>query len=65
MCLGLPSAVSAADAATDQKSPFRHSDVQAADEYLKDVLTEAAKDVHSQEIPDVTATLRQGGLLAP
>ena len=33
---------------------------QAADEYLKGVLTEAAKDVHSQAVSDVMAMLRQG-----
>ena len=34
--------------------------MQAADEYLKGVLTEAAKDVHSQPVSDVIAMLRQG-----
>jgi hypothetical protein len=34
--------------------------MQAADEYLKGVLTEAAKDVHSQPVSDVMAMLRQG-----
>jgi hypothetical protein len=33
---------------------------QAADEYLKGVLTEAAKDVHSQPVSDVMAMLQQG-----
>jgi hypothetical protein len=36
------------------------SSMQAADAFLKGVLTEAAKDVHSQPVPDVMAMLRQG-----
>lgn len=34
--------------------------LQAADEYLKGVLTEAAKDVHNQEVSDIMAMLRGG-----
>ena len=41
-------------------SPRTRLSTQAADEFLKGVLTEAAKDVHSQPVSDVMAMLRQG-----